>query len=224
MAVHIRFDLNEQLFIKDPAESDLGRRIIEHSILLFNKLGYEKFTFKKLAIEINSTEASVYRYFENKHHLLLYLVSWYYEWINYLIYANLINVTEPKKRMQVIIQNIVEASIQNPLIDYVNESLLHKIVVAEGTKAYHSIDVDEENKYGYFRSYKTLVKFIADEIGKYKPDFSYPKSLASNMIEMANNQGYFADHLPALTDVKKGEKCNRQLVKMINYFVFKILE
>ncbi len=36
MAVRIRFDLNENLFLKDPTESELGERIIEHSILLIN--------------------------------------------------------------------------------------------------------------------------------------------------------------------------------------------
>ena len=37
----------------------------------------EEFTFRKLAQKINTTEASVYRYFENKHRLLIYILAWY---------------------------------------------------------------------------------------------------------------------------------------------------
>lgn len=37
------------------------------------KTGYEAFTFKKLAEDIGTTEAGIYRYFENKYKLLVYL-------------------------------------------------------------------------------------------------------------------------------------------------------
>ena len=85
MGVNIRITLNENLYIRDPQESELGKKIIQFSIVLIEDIGFEAFTFKKLAQKINSTEASVYRYFENKHILLIYLVSWYWEWLSYLI-------------------------------------------------------------------------------------------------------------------------------------------
>ena len=81
--VGIKFKLNDSLFCKDPQDTDLGRKIIKHGILLIDELGFEAFTFKKLAKGIQSTEASVYRYFENKHLLLLYLTSLYWEWVSY---------------------------------------------------------------------------------------------------------------------------------------------
>jgi len=64
----------EGLSIKDPLQSKLGRKIITHSIILLDEIGFEAFTFKKLAIKMGSNETSLYRYFENKHFLLLYLV------------------------------------------------------------------------------------------------------------------------------------------------------
>ncbi len=67
MAVNVSISLNPGLYIKDPQHSDLGKRIIKHSILLIDKIGFEQFNFKKLAEEMKSTEASIYRYFENKH-------------------------------------------------------------------------------------------------------------------------------------------------------------
>ena len=72
MSIEIKISLNNGLYLKEPQDSKLGRNIIKHSILLIDKFGFESFTFKKLAEEINSTEASIYRYFENKHLLLLF--------------------------------------------------------------------------------------------------------------------------------------------------------
>ena len=77
MSVGIKITLNEGLYLREPQDSLLGRKIIEQSILLIDEIGFESFTFKKLAAAIQSTEASIYRYFVNKHFLLLYLVSWY---------------------------------------------------------------------------------------------------------------------------------------------------
>ena len=52
---------------------------------MIDQLGFEQFTFKKLARAIGSTEASVYRYFDNKHRLLTYLIAWYWKWMEYQI-------------------------------------------------------------------------------------------------------------------------------------------
>ena len=67
----LRIQIPEQLYVKDPETTDLGKRIVEHSILLINELGFECFTFRKLGAAIGSPESTIYRYFENKHKLLL---------------------------------------------------------------------------------------------------------------------------------------------------------
>ncbi|MGZ5010791.1 MAG: TetR/AcrR family transcriptional regulator, partial [Methylobacter sp.] len=65
--------MNDKLFLRDPEQSELGKKIILHSIQLIHKNGFEAFTFKKLAEAIGTTEAGIYRYFENKHRLLIYI-------------------------------------------------------------------------------------------------------------------------------------------------------
>ena len=62
--VKIQIAVDEKLFLKDPNSSELGKKIVKHSIELIDKIGFESFTFKKLALEIGATEPSVYRYFE----------------------------------------------------------------------------------------------------------------------------------------------------------------
>ena len=84
----VKIQINDKLYLKDPESSDLGKRIIEQSILMIHDMGFERFTFKKLGSEIGSNESSIYRYFENKHKLLLYLTSWYWGWLEYqLVFA-----------------------------------------------------------------------------------------------------------------------------------------
>ena len=60
----LKISVSEKVFIKDPETSDLGKRIIENSIILINDIGFEGFTFKKLGKMIGSNESSVYRYFD----------------------------------------------------------------------------------------------------------------------------------------------------------------
>ena len=71
MVFQFKVQINEGLFIRNPEDTELGRKILKHSVQMIHQLGFEDFTFKKLAEEIHSTEAGVYRYFENKHKLLI---------------------------------------------------------------------------------------------------------------------------------------------------------
>lgn len=223
MAVGIQISLNEKLYLKDPQETTLGKNIIKDSILLIEEIGFEAFTFKKLALKMSSTEASVYRYFENKHMLLLYLVCWYWEWVSFLIDMNTRNIMDPKERLRIIIHTLIFASKENPSIEYVNESVLHRLIISEGSKAYHIKSVDQENKEGFFKDYKALTAKVAGVISEINPDFPYPRALASNLFEMANNHIYFAQHLPRLTDVTVENEDFAEVEEMLEHFAFKIL-
>lgn len=219
----IKFDLNNSLYNRDPQESKLGKRILEHSIIMINQIGFEAFTFRKLAVEIGSAEKSIYRYFENKHFLLLFLTSWYWEWVHYLISINIKNVESPNRKLEIAIDNLVKATSENPMNKYINENLLHKVVINEGGKAYHINAIDEENKAGLFFSYKKLVKMLAGIIVAINPKFKYSTSLASNLFEMANNQIYFAEHLPKLSSIQSGKHQNEDLIAMLVLFSNKII-
>lgn len=223
MSVEIKISLNDGLYLKEPQDSKLGRNIIKYSIILIDEFGFETFTFKKLAQKINSTEASIYRYFENKHMLLLFLVNWYWEWVSYLISINTMNVSDPKIKLKIIIHSFVSAPKYNPGVSYVNESKLHNIVISEGVKAYHTKEVDEENSKGLFASYKGLANAVSKVISEVNPDFKYPFALATNLFEMSNNHIYFAKHLPRLTDISIKEDNFDEVEKMLHYFTTKLL-
>lgn len=201
MAVSIQVKLCEKIFLRDPMQTDLGRKIIEHSIILIEKLGFEEFTFKKLANEIDSTEASVYRYFENKHNLLVYLISWYWAWLEYLFEIKTMNISDPDVRLRTFIKILAESHKNDPAT-VMDEGLLHKIVVAESSKVYHTKFVDQQNKEGFFLNYKSLCGRMASVISEINPSYAFPHALSSTVIETSHNQIFFAQHLPRLTDFK----------------------
>ena len=190
MFSQIKIQVNPKLFLKDPHTSELGERIIYTSIKLINDLGFEHFTFKKLASEINSTEASVYRYFESKQKLMFYLINWYWSCVEYRLLFDTANINNPKERLTKSIQILTTLpDSQSGIIDSV-EVPLKKLVMNESAKVIMTKEVDAENKEGVFSVYKAIVNYVAQIILEINPSYSYPNMLVSTMIEGSNQQRY----------------------------------
>jgi AcrR family transcriptional regulator len=224
MFVLTDISIPEGLSLRDPLQSKLGRSIITHGIILMEKLGFERFTFKKLALEMGSNETSLYRYFENKHALLLYLVVWYWNWVSYLIDYNTRNITDPNRKLDIIIDNFVDATKENPSVDFVNEKILHRLIIAESSKSYHTKNIDEEYKQGFYKSYRSLIQKVAEVILEIHPDFPYPHSFANNLFNMANNEIFLAEHLPRLSDIKVDNEEYHQVSELLKYYKAKMLD
>ena len=201
----IEICVNPTIYLKDPTTSDLGKKIIQGSIELISEMGFEHFTFRKLAVHIQSTEASVYRYFESKHKLLLYLTSWYWSWLEYRLVFAIANVENPVVRLERTVIMLTKKIEEDGNFAHVNEIKLHQIVIAESSKVYLTHDVDEDDKLGSFAGYKQLVERLSVIILEIKPDYKYPHMLISTVIEGMHHQRFFADHLPLLTDTVIGE-------------------
>ena len=197
----IIISIDEKLFLKDPHSSDLGEKIIQHSILLIEKIGFESFTFKKLAEKIGATEPTIYRYFENKHKLLLYLLSWYWNWMEYKLLIATTNIASPEARLKIALQLLIQPIEKDPNFSHIDETALYKIVIAESSKVYLTKNVDKANKEGLFMSYKRLCRKIAEIISEINPDYRFPTALVSTVVESSHSQKYFAEHLPSLTEV-----------------------
>lgn len=197
--------VNDRIFLKDPESSILGKKIIAESITLIDDLGFEQFTFRKLSEQIGSTEASIYRYFENKHRLLLYLIAWYWNWLEIRLLYLTANVSDPEVKLRKAIRLITGAAETDPAFAHVDEEKLHRIVISESAKTYLTRDVDAENQLGCFQPYKELVQRVADLILEVNPAYRFPHMLVSTVIEGAHHQRFFAEHLPRLTDKLNGE-------------------
>lgn len=219
MKLQVQIKMNEELYLRNPEGSELGKKIIENSIVLIHRNGFEAFTFKKLAEEINSTEASVYRYFENKHRLLIYIVAWYWNWLRFQIIYETNNIVDPEIKLKKIIKLLASTVEDDDTTIYINESLLHQIVISEGSKVYLTKHVEDDNKHHFFKPYKELCAMVGDVILEYNKEYKYPKSLATTIIEMAHFQNYFMVHLPLLTDFSEN-KNTADIISFLEDLVF----
>lgn len=198
----IKIVVSDKVYKKDPESSQLGKNIIENSILLINEIGFDAFTFKKLGNIIGSNESSIYRYFENKHMLLLYLASWYWSWMEYQLVFSTSNISNPKEKLEKAIEIISRTIEVDSSFSHVNEVVLHKIIINEYSKSYLTKEVDEENKEGYFSIYKRLVIRLSEMIHSLNNEYLYPLSLASTLVEGVLHQHYLREHFPSITDCK----------------------
>ena len=94
---------------------------------------------------------------------------------------------------------------EDPNLTHVNEVALHNIVIAESAKAYLTKEVDKEDREGSFSSYKSLCERIVDFIKEINPNYEYPASLVSTIIEGAHHQKYFSQHIPSLSNAPKND-------------------
>lgn len=206
MDIQVSFKINEKLFLKDPESSELGKAIIKNAIDLIYELGYEHFTFKKLANRIHTTEATVYRYFANKNRLLIYILNWYWTYLEYLISLERQKTNEPGDQLRAIIRLLTHQLPESSgFLDY-NKKYLNVIAITESRKAYFIKEVQEINAQEAYKPLKDLCHRMAEVIAAYNPDYAHPHSLSSTLIETAQDQQFFSTHLPRLTDIgRKGE-------------------
>lgn len=197
---NLKISVPDKIYIKDPESSDLGKRIIQNSIELIDEIGFDSFTFKKLGLKIGSNESSIYRYFESKHKLLLYLTSWYWAWIEYQLVFVTHNVTDSKIQLQNAIQVITKAIETDAAYVHIDEVKLNRIIINESSKSYLTKEVDLENKEGYFIVYKRLISRLKDMILTINPDYLFASSLASTLVEGTLHQHFLRDHFKSITD------------------------
>jgi len=223
MELQLQLKMNSKLYVRNPEASELGRNIIKYGILMIHEMGFEDFTFKKLSVKIGTTEAGIYRYFENKHRLLIYITAWFWTWMEYQLIFHTNNVKDPKQKINTIISLLTLQEKDQFILEHVNKDILHKIVIAEGDKSYLTKHVTEDNKAMLFKPHKDLCHRIAEIFLEYKPGFPFPHSLATTLIETAHHQMYFKDNLPSLTDFGNAKDVT-MLVKYLNHMVFSSLD
>ncbi|WP_298781762.1 TetR/AcrR family transcriptional regulator [uncultured Polaribacter sp.] len=212
----LKISVPEKIFIKDPETSDLGKRIIEHSIILIDEIGFESFTFKKLGSKIGSNESSIYRYFESKHKLLLYLSSWYWAWLEYQLVIETFSISNKQEKLEKAIKVVTRTVKEDNNFSHINETVLYKIIVNESSKSFFTKEVDAENKEGYFEVYKRLVSRLEVMITEVKPNYEYSLSLASTIIEGALHQHFLNEHFPTITSCKKGKTPTNFFIHLVN--------
>jgi AcrR family transcriptional regulator len=206
MDYSLSFKVNEKIYLRDPEGTELGKKIVKNAIDLIYRLGFEHFTFKKLAKEMNTTEATIYRYFENKHRLLLYILNWYWSYMEYLVVFELPPLADSNAKLIRLIELLTHPLPESEGQTDYNKNYLHQIVISESSKVYLVKEVKEINENAVFKPYKDLCARISDIIQSHNSSYKFPHSLSSTLIETAHSQLFFSHHLPKLTDAGKEDK------------------
>ena len=220
MALVVQIKVHPSLYVRDPEETVLGRKIIGDSIRLIDQIGFEEFTFKKLATKIKSTEASVYRYFRNKNQLLAYLVSWYWEWLQYLIQVRTMNVDDPRKQMEVALAVLIDSSKYDPAIPHVDEALLHRICVAESARVYLTKHKKGEKFAGLFQGYEDLCAQLLTFMKSLNPKYKYSRELVSAIIAAVHNQVFYTEIAAGAMKGELKDVKGERTLEFLNHLVF----
>ncbi len=197
---NLKIQVNHKIYLKDPDSTALGKKIIQESIKLIHEIGFENFTFKKLGEIIGSNESSIYRYFESKHKLLVYLSSWYWGWMEYRLAFSTSNISDPIEKLKRGITIVTESIADDGATLYINEAILNKIIILQFAKTLLTQEVDQENKEGYFLVYKRVINRLTEIITEVNPDYLFAKSLASSIVEGSLHQHFLKDHLKTITN------------------------
>jgi AcrR family transcriptional regulator len=197
----ISVEVSPKLYLKDPTSSDLGKSILREGIELINEIGLEAFNFKKLAKRLQTTESSIYRYFENKHKFLLYLINWYWGWLEYEIVLSTTNLSDPRERLlrtTTILCQPVSGDLNHQLLDL---PLLHNIVIEEAPKIFFTKGVESDNENGLFSGYKRVVSRLAETISEANPNYQFQLTLSTTILEAINQQKFLKAHFPRMSNL-----------------------
>ena len=215
----IQVKVNEKLFLRNPEQSNLGKSILAEGVHLIDELGLEEFTFKKLAQKLGTNESSIYRYFESKHRLLLYLFQWYWRWMDYQLTFLTHNLTDPYKKLEIALELLLrKVSLPEEGNTSIDKNALHRIVIKEASKVYLTRHVKEDNQNQFFKPYKDFNTKLAGMISELNPNYPFARSLSSTIIEMSHFQYFFKNNLPSLTDFG-GSPDDTELLNFLKHLI-----
>lgn len=198
---HFTIHLDPCLYVKDPMLTDIGKAILHHSVLQISKSGMESFTIKKLAAEVETTETTIYRYFSNKHQLLMYLCSWYWMELQWKIAFGLANIDNPHKQLSKACEALAEP-VKASKTFVIDEEHLQRLVCNNFGKTH---DVHFKNEFapaGYYHAYHDLIERLSKIILACKKNYPYPQGLAQTLVESSMRQLFYRYNFPKMSDAQ----------------------
>ncbi len=218
MSPVIQIRVSSSLYVRDPEETLLGRKIVGEAVKLIDSLGFNDFTFKKLAAEIQSTEASVYRYFKSKQQLLQYLFAWYWSWLEYRLMLCTLNIQDPAQKLGEALRTLTESISSDPSFPHLDESILHRVVISE-SKPQDAYTQRTKMRDGPAESFESLCAKVAEILRELNPKYKTPKALALTLISATHEQRYLAQYLPGITEIKPGRAGSANLLAFLESLV-----
>ncbi|MEZ4800039.1 MAG: TetR/AcrR family transcriptional regulator [Flavobacteriales bacterium] len=205
--------LNKALFTKDPATSDIGKEILKHGVLLLHEEGLEAFTFKKLAQAMDSTETTIYRYFQNKHQLLMYICSFYWSQLEWKMAFATANIECPATKLDKALKVLVQTC--NQTDGWINEKILQRVVSAESGKVFDAHHASTDDLKGYYSAYHSLVDRLAEILLLNNPTLKSSHGLATAIVDTAHRELFYYFYYPKMNDAVKNQQSMVQLLQLL---------
>jgi AcrR family transcriptional regulator len=179
------------------------------------EIGFEAFTFRKLADKAGITEATVYKYFSNKHRLLQYYFDLYWVWMKELGNLEVSKHQDPEQKVQCLLDILCGIWPEKSISPSVEAVELRALLISEGLKSLLNKNVDDDNRLKLFAPYKEYCLFLSEELNSIRPNYHYPRSLATVVIEMSHSMEFYMEHLPSLTELSMARE--RQQLSLFFY-------
>ncbi|MBU6323957.1 MAG: TetR/AcrR family transcriptional regulator [Bacteroidetes bacterium] len=192
--------LNGPAYLKDPDSSETGRDILLFGAEMMACGGIESFTFRKLASRAGITEATVYRYFSNKHQLLLYLLNRYWNALEYKAMQETVHINEPLERLQRLAELLTGPVAQAGKDEFAGH--LYAIAMSESVKVHLGTETGSDWQKGMLNGYARITGLVAETLRTANPDYPYPRAWAATFVDSAMQQQFLLRHLPELTEVQ----------------------
>jgi AcrR family transcriptional regulator len=224
MPAQVHIKVSEDLCLRDPEETKLGRAIVEQGIEMLDTEGYDALTFKKLAARIKSTEASIYRYYKSKKQLLEYLVSWYWNWLEYEIDVKTTNLRDPEAKLDAIIDVLIKHDKTNAALAHIDLDRLYRIAITESARVYLTKQHDITREREIFHGYEQLCYHIAAVLKEINSDYPYLAPLASTLVSGVHKQIFIQGFTPAFGKPKVSEKERKEIHRFAKSLVLSALK
>lgn len=216
MKLKLELSINNNLYIRDPEQTKLGQDIVRNSIILIHDLGFENFTFKKIATEIKSNEQSIYRYFESKHQLMKYLFSWYWGWLEFRLEYHTHVLENPEDKLRMLLKVLSEAATYDPNFAHIDEVRLAEIVARVSVISYVADFIPEKNINDTLDSFKGLCNKIQYIIKEFAPNYQYPVALSYTLLRVSHEHIFISKYLSDDT----GNKSSNETYDFLKSLVF----
>lgn len=188
-------------FLKDPDSSETGREIIRHGASMMASHGVESFTFRKLAAQAGITEATVYRYFSNKHQMLMYLLNRYWNALEYRAMQETVHINDPLERLGRLAE-LLTVPVASTAADHAMAADLYSIAMSESIKVHLGTETGSDWQKGMLNGYARITGLVAETLKVARPLYPYPHAWAATFVDSAMQQQFLLRHLPDLTEIE----------------------
>ena len=189
------FPISEELYERDPLESEVGELILAESIQLLQNVGVSGMNLHMLSERIGLSYETILRYFVDKYQLLAYLNEFYWHWMAHWISVYQMASSSSQHQLIISLQCLCH---EYPPLQKSQEPYIYplfNVLVTEPLKQEVFFSPDYTYS-GMNWGYKKLVMVLTDILKEISPEYPFSKNLAISLVESVNQHQFIGQVMP----------------------------